>query len=68
MTLSVRLNDEDTKLFKQYAAMLGVSVSEMVRQSVLARIEEEYDPSSAGSRCGPDGTPHTARRHWRRSH
>lgn len=45
MTLSVRLNDEDTKLFKQYAAMLGVSVSEMVRQSVLARIEEEYDLS-----------------------
>lgn len=43
MTISVRLNDEDTRLFKQYAAMLGVSVSEMVRQSVLARIEEEYD-------------------------
>lgn len=43
MTISVRLNDEDTQLFKQYAAMLGVSVSEMVRQSVLARIEEEYD-------------------------
>lgn len=43
MTISVRLNDEETMLFKQYAAMLGVSVSEMVRQSVLERIEDDYD-------------------------
>ncbi len=43
MTISVRLNDDDAKLFKNYAALHGISVSELVRQSVLERIEDEYD-------------------------
>ena len=43
MSISVRLSEEDTKLFKKYAELLGVSVSEMVRQSVLERIEDDYD-------------------------
>ena len=42
-TISLRLNDEDSKLFKRYAEMHGISVSELVRQSVLERIEDEYD-------------------------
>lgn len=43
MTISVRLNDDDAKLFKNYAELHGISVSELVRQSVFERIEDEYD-------------------------
>ncbi len=43
MTISVRLNDEDTALIQKYAELKGMSVSELVRQSVLERIEDEYD-------------------------
>lgn len=43
MTISLRLSNEDTMLFKKYAEMNGISVSELVRQSVLERIEDEYD-------------------------
>lgn len=43
MTISLRLSSEDTMLFKKYAELNGMSVSELVRQSVLERIEDEYD-------------------------
>ena len=43
MTISLRLNEADSMLFKKYAEMNGISVSELVRRSVLERIEEEYD-------------------------
>lgn len=43
MTISLRLNDEDFLLIKKYAELKGMSVSELVRQSVLERMEEEYD-------------------------
>ena len=42
-TISLRLNDKDNMLFKRYAEMHGISVSELVRQSVLEKIEDEYD-------------------------
>lgn len=43
MNVSVRLNDEDTKLIKAYADMYGITVSELIRKSVLERIEDEFD-------------------------
>ena len=43
MTISLRLNDADSMLFKKYAEMNGISISELVRRSVLEHIEEEYD-------------------------
>ncbi len=43
MTISLRLSDKDARLFKEYAELNGISVSELVRQSVLERIEDEYD-------------------------
>lgn len=43
MTISLRLSDRDSDLFKRYAEMNGISVSELVRQSVLSRIEDEFD-------------------------
>ncbi|SMP65160.1 type II toxin-antitoxin system RelB family antitoxin [Anoxynatronum buryatiense] len=42
-TISLRLSDDDSTLIKRYAQMHGVSVSELVRQSVLEKIEDEYD-------------------------
>ena len=43
MTISSRLNEADSMLFKKYAEMNGISVSELLRRSVLEHIEEEYD-------------------------
>lgn len=43
MTISLRLNDEDTTLIKKYAEMNNLSVSELIRQSVMERIENEHD-------------------------
>ena len=43
MTISFRLSETDSVLFKKYAEMNGISISELVRRSVLEHIEEEYD-------------------------
>ena len=43
MTISLRLSDEDTMLIKKYAEMNNISVSDLFRQSVLERIEDEYE-------------------------
>ena len=43
MALSLRLSDQDTALIKSYAKMKKISVSELLRQAVLEKIEEEYD-------------------------
>ncbi len=43
MTISLRLNDADTILFKKYAELNGMTVSELVRRSVMEHIEDEYD-------------------------
>ena len=43
MTISLRLNEADSMLFKKYAELHGISVSELLRRSVLEHIEEEYD-------------------------
>ena len=42
-TISLRLSDADNNLIKKYAELNGMSVSDLVRQSVLDRIEDEYD-------------------------
>lgn len=43
MTVSIRLNQEDTELFKKYAALNNLSMSDMIRNAVLEKIEDEYD-------------------------
>lgn len=43
MTISLRLNETDSELFKKYAEMHGITMSELIRQSVIERIEDEYD-------------------------
>lgn len=46
MTISVRLNDEDTELIKAYAKMNNISLSDLIRNAVLEKIEDEYDLDS----------------------
>ena len=46
MTVSVRLNEEDEKLIKAYAEMNNMSLSELIRKSIMEKIEDEYDLKS----------------------
>ena len=46
MTISLRLNDSDSALIKKYAEINGISVSDLIRQSVIERIESEFDLSA----------------------
>lgn len=46
MTISLRLNDTDSMLIKKYAEINGMSVSDLIRQSVIERIENEFDLSA----------------------
>ncbi len=43
MSISLRLSEDEKHLFKRYAEANGLTVSELVRQSVMERIELEYD-------------------------
>ena len=43
MAISLRLNTADSELVKAYAEMNGISVSELLRRSVMERIEDEFD-------------------------
>ena len=43
MTISLRLSDDDAEIIKKYAELNNISVSELLRQSVMERIEAEYD-------------------------
>ena len=43
MTISVRLNKKDTQLIKDYAEMNNISLSELIRNAVMEKIEDEYD-------------------------
>jgi stalled ribosome rescue protein Dom34 len=43
VVISLRLSDTDKKFIKDYAALKGKSVSEIVRNAVLEKIEDEID-------------------------
>lgn len=44
-TISLRVPDEEFAIFKSFARHNNTSVSEMIRQTILERIETEYDLS-----------------------
>lgn len=46
MTISVRLNDRDTDTIKAYAKLKKISISDLVRNAILEKIEDEYDLKS----------------------
>lgn len=43
MSISLRLSDEEDALIRKYAELKKMSVSELIRETVLERIEDEYD-------------------------
>ena len=43
MAMSLRVAPSEEKLIKEYAKMKNISVSDLIRQSVIARIEDEID-------------------------
>lgn len=42
-TITLRLNDADAQLFKSYAEAHGMTLTDLIRISVLEKIEDEYD-------------------------
>ena len=47
MTISVRLSNEDSELIKAYADIKNISLSDLIRNAVLEKIEDEYDVAIA---------------------
>ena len=43
MTMSIRINDDDARLVKMYCALHNISISDLFRQAVIEKIEDEYD-------------------------
>lgn len=46
MSISVRLNEEDEKLIREYANLKNMSLSDLLRNSVMEKIEDEIDLKS----------------------
>ncbi len=46
MIISLRINEKDASLIKKYAKINNITVSELIRQSVIEKIEDEYDLNS----------------------
>jgi uncharacterized protein (DUF1778 family) len=47
MTLTLRINEEDARLIKDYARLHGITVSEFLRRAALEKIEDELDIRAA---------------------
>ena len=43
MNTSIRLNEREDKVFREYAAFHGITLSELIKESVWERIEDEID-------------------------
>lgn len=43
MTISVRLSEKDVELIKTYASLNNITVSDLIRNSIMEKIENEYD-------------------------
>lgn len=43
MSMSIRFTKDEEKIIKRYADVYGISVSEVIRRSVLEKIEDELD-------------------------
>lgn len=42
-TMTLRINEEDSELIKKYIQLHGLTISEFARQSMIEKIEDEYD-------------------------
>ena len=43
MAFSIRVNEKESELIKNYAEINGKSVSEVLREAILEKIEDEFD-------------------------
>lgn len=43
MTVSLRLNKEEEMLIKKYAELKNMSLSDLFRNALMEKIEDEYD-------------------------
>ena len=41
--ISVRMNEEESRLFMSYAKLHGLSISEAYKRALLEKIEDEFD-------------------------
>ena len=41
--ITIRINDDDNNLIRNYAKVKNISISELMRQAVLEKIENEMD-------------------------
>ena len=48
MVISLRLSDTDGRLYKQYAATHGMTLSEFLRKAANEKIEESYEKEIFG--------------------
>jgi len=46
MTISVRLNEQDTEIIQAYAKINKISLSDLIRNAVMEKIENDYDLTS----------------------
>ena len=46
MSISVRLSEEEANIIKAYADVNNISLSDLIRNTVLEKIEDEYDLKS----------------------
>ena len=42
-TISLRLNENDSQLFRAYAKAHGISLTDLIRSAVLEKIEDAHD-------------------------
>ena len=42
-TLTLRINDNDSKLIKNYIEVHGLTISDFARQAIIEKIEDDYD-------------------------
>ena len=43
MAFSIRVNEKESELIKNYAKINGKTVSEVLRDAILEKIEDEFD-------------------------
>lgn len=43
MSYSIRLNNKEEKLFKSYAKIHNISLSEALKSALIEKIEDEFD-------------------------
>ncbi len=43
MSISIRANQKESEMIKKYAELNGQPVSEVMRQAILEKIEDEFD-------------------------